>query len=80
MRLVSKTGVSPVAPFNFDATFHKPAHFPSGDNFWELGKLKTVTEKELRALKVGYRAKFIKKIDEQFAGGLIGEFDLRKKD
>ncbi|KKU74414.1 MAG: 8-oxoguanine DNA glycosylase domain protein [Candidatus Amesbacteria bacterium GW2011_GWB1_47_26] len=48
--------------------------------FWEPGRLKTVTEEELRALKVGYRAKFIKKIDEQFANGLIDEFELRKKD
>jgi len=23
--------------FHFDATFHKPAHFPSGDNDWEPG-------------------------------------------
>lgn len=29
--------IEPSAPFNFDATFHKPAHFPSGDNFWEPG-------------------------------------------
>ena len=48
--------------------------------FWEPGRLKTVTEEELRTLKVGYRAKFIKKIDEQFADGLIDEFELRKKD
>lgn len=48
--------------------------------FWEPGRLKTVTEEELRALKVGYRAKYIKKIDEQFADGLIDEFELRKKD
>lgn len=48
--------------------------------FWEPGKLKTVPEEELRTLKVGYRAKFIKKIDEQFASGLIDEFELRKKD
>ncbi len=29
--------IQPSAPFNFDATFHKPAHFPSGDNFWKPG-------------------------------------------
>ncbi len=27
----------PTAPFNFDATMHKPAHFPSADNAWEPG-------------------------------------------
>lgn len=27
----------PKAPFNFDATFHKPDHFPSGDNEWKPG-------------------------------------------
>ena len=27
----------PKAPFNFDATMHKPDHFPSSDNEWEPG-------------------------------------------
>ncbi len=27
----------PAAPFNFDATLHKPDHFPSADNHWEPG-------------------------------------------
>jgi len=27
----------PTAPFNFDATFHKPDHFTSGDNYWKPG-------------------------------------------
>jgi len=27
----------PKAPFNFDATMHKPDHFPSADNKWEPG-------------------------------------------
>ncbi len=27
----------PTSPFAFDATFHKPDHFPSTDNFWEPG-------------------------------------------
>jgi len=29
--------IQPTALFNFDATFHKPAHFSSSDNYWELG-------------------------------------------
>ena len=27
----------PKAPFNFDATMHKPDHFPSSDNEWAPG-------------------------------------------
>jgi 3-methyladenine DNA glycosylase/8-oxoguanine DNA glycosylase len=27
----------PAAPFNFDATLHKPDHFPSADNMWQPG-------------------------------------------
>lgn len=28
----------PKSPYNFDANFHKPSHFPSSDNVWEEGK------------------------------------------
>jgi 3-methyladenine DNA glycosylase/8-oxoguanine DNA glycosylase len=48
--------------------------------FWEPGGLQQVTENGLRALKVGYRARAIKKIDDQFARGVIDEYELRKKD
>lgn len=48
--------------------------------FWEPGALADVTEEELRALKVGYRAKSIKKTDECFRLGIVDEFDLRAKD
>lgn len=48
--------------------------------FWQPGGLQQVTEDELRALKVGYRAKSIKKIDDQFTSGLIDEYELRGKD
>jgi len=30
--------LKPKPPYNFDANFHKPSHFPSSDNFWEEGK------------------------------------------
>ncbi len=30
--------IKPTAPFNFDATFHKPDHFPSADNAWQPGQ------------------------------------------
>ena len=29
--------LAPTAPFNFDATFHKPDYFPTPDNHWEPG-------------------------------------------
>jgi len=48
--------------------------------FWKPGGLKKVSEEDLRALKVGYRAKSIKRIDEQFANNEINEFELRGKD
>lgn len=48
--------------------------------FWEPGAIHNVTEEELRALKVGYRAKSIKKIDACFIQNEINEFELRKKD
>ena len=48
--------------------------------FWNEGGLSKTTEEALRALKVGYRAKSIKKIDEQFAAGLIDETTLRQQD
>ena len=38
-----------------------------------------VTVDQLRALKVGYRAKSIKNIDAQFAKGEINEMELREK-
>ena len=29
--------IEPPAPFDFDATIHKPDHFPSADNLWQPG-------------------------------------------
>ena len=48
--------------------------------FWNKGDLMKVSENDLRKLKVGYRAKSIKKIDEQFGKGLIDETKLRLED
>jgi len=47
--------------------------------FWRPGGLSNATEEDLRALKVGYRAKSIKRIDDYFKNGLIDENDLRQK-
>jgi N-glycosylase/DNA lyase len=46
--------------------------------FWKPEDLENATEEELRSLKVGYRAKMIKRISESFAKGEINEFELRK--
>ncbi len=48
--------------------------------FWKPGGLKKVTEQDLRDLKVGYRAKSIKKIGDYFIQGLVNELKLRRKD
>jgi hypothetical protein len=37
LRNIETIELEPTAPFNFDATFHKPDHFTSGDNYWESG-------------------------------------------
>lgn len=37
LKKVHSIELLPTAPFNFDATFHKPDHFTSGDNEWEKG-------------------------------------------
>jgi 3-methyladenine DNA glycosylase/8-oxoguanine DNA glycosylase len=48
--------------------------------FWNPGGLQGVSEEELRTLKIGYRARFIKRIDDYFAQGLINEEELRKQE
>jgi 3-methyladenine DNA glycosylase/8-oxoguanine DNA glycosylase len=48
--------------------------------FWSPGALAQVSEDDLRALKVGYRAKSIKRIDDQFAQGLADEMAWRRLD
>ena len=47
-------------------------------SFWEAGGLEKATEQELRSLKVGYRAKSIKKTDDAFLGGAVNELEMRK--
>lgn len=37
LRQMSVIELLPSAPFHFDATMHKPDHFPSADNEWEPG-------------------------------------------
>lgn len=47
---------------------------------WLPEDLDKTTEQELRDLKIGYRAKFIKRLSEDFAKGLVDENALRKLD
>ena len=47
--------------------------------FWEPATVDRATEQELRDLKVGYRAKPIKRVTEAFASNEIDEFALRDK-
>lgn len=48
--------------------------------FWKPTVLNEVSEDELRGLKVGYRAKSLKRISGPFAKGEIDELELRNKD
>jgi len=46
--------------------------------FWKPSVMAKVSEEDLRKLKLGYRAKFLKRISEQFVNGEIDEYKLRK--
>lgn len=47
--------------------------------FWEPEAIDKATEQDLRALKIGYRAKSIKRVTAAFVRGEIDEFELRNK-
>ena len=47
--------------------------------FWEPEIVDQATEQELRGLKIGYRAKSIKRVTQAFVRKKIDEFDLRNK-
>jgi len=48
-------------------------------SFWPPTQIAESTEQTLRDLKLGYRAKYILRISEQFSKGEIDEFALRQK-
>ncbi|MBN1427575.1 MAG: DNA-3-methyladenine glycosylase 2 family protein [Anaerolineae bacterium] len=48
--------------------------------FWPPGRLASISEEDLRAIKVGYRARSIKRIDDAFASGQLDELTLRQQD
>jgi 3-methyladenine DNA glycosylase/8-oxoguanine DNA glycosylase len=47
---------------------------------WQPKDLENVSEQELRDLKIGYRAKFIKRLSQDFVEGVVDENQLRKLD
>jgi len=48
--------------------------------FWPPERLHDATEEELRVLKVGYRAKNLKRISESFVNNEVDEYKLRRLD
>jgi 3-methyladenine DNA glycosylase/8-oxoguanine DNA glycosylase len=47
--------------------------------FWEPLVVEAATEDELRALKIGYRAKSVKRVSTAFANHNVDEFELRQR-
>ena len=62
--------------------FGTPINFDSHTLFavWRPLDMRDVTEDELRALKVGYRARFIKRLSDDFANGTVDEAAIRSMD
>lgn len=65
---------------NLFTAFGKKVEFDGKifSTFWEAETIEKISEKTLRDLKLGYRAKFIKRISSQFAKGEVNEFEMRK--
>jgi len=65
---------------NLFETFGTKIKFDNKELFvyWNAVGLDNISEEELRVLKVGYRAKAIKRLSEAFARGKIDEVKLRK--
>lgn len=82
--------VVPEAPFHFDATFHKPDHFPSADNAWEPGirwqtmlwqnvplGLKFENKGTVKKPKISLKIWSQKKLDSRFLKRLRDEINYR---
>jgi 3-methyladenine DNA glycosylase/8-oxoguanine DNA glycosylase len=82
--------ITPTTPFDFDATFHKPSHFPSNDNEWKPGvrwqtwrwmntplglKFESVGTRSKPKIKVGIYSS--KKLDKDFIDSLIDEIKYK---
>jgi 3-methyladenine DNA glycosylase/8-oxoguanine DNA glycosylase len=82
--------LSPAAPYHFDATMHKPDHFPSADNDWQPGvRWQTMSwQGKLLGLKFESRGTVDQphislavwsedKLSQCFLDGLLAEIDYR---
>jgi 3-methyladenine DNA glycosylase/8-oxoguanine DNA glycosylase len=80
----------PKAPFNFDATLHKPDHFPSADNDWEPGVrwqtmlwqktplgLKFENQGTVDQPRISLSICSNKALDEEFLASLVTEIHYR---
>ena len=92
MELINKKiiEITPLAPFNFDATFHKPAHFESGDNRWQPGVrwqtflfqkeslgVKFINQGEVENPKIIVEIYSQEKLADKFVGSFIKEVSYR---
>ena len=73
-RTVQMTIAATLGRFGTKVQFDLKALFA----MWLPFDLEPVTEEYLKGLKIGYRAKFIKRLSSDFAAGKINEADLRK--
>ncbi|MFC1625777.1 DNA-3-methyladenine glycosylase family protein [Patescibacteria group bacterium] len=90
LRKIETVKIKPIAPFNFDATFHKPDHFTSGDNYWEVGirwqtwlwrektlGLKFINSGSIKKPEINIEVYYIKKLPQEFLDSLIEEIKYR---
>ena len=82
--------LNPAPPYNFDATLHKPSHFPSSDNVWEKGNywitmvwlgeylgLKLENKGTVNKPEIRLTVYSQKPLTEEFRQGLIPEIEWR---
>ena len=90
LKTVHVVELHPTAPFNFDATLHKPDHFPSADNAWQPGirwqtmlwqgqplGLKFVNCGTVAAPDVSLSIWSQDRLDREFLKSLMAEIDYR---
>ena len=90
LKKISSVEIIPIGPFNFDATFHKPDHFTSGDNYWEPGirwqawnwqgkqlGLKFVNASSMEEPRVVVEIYYQCPLDDVFVSSLIDEVRYR---
>jgi len=90
LSLENESEIIPSAPFNFDATLHKPDHFPTADNAWVPGVrwqtmrwrglplgLKFEDTGSVDAPRVRLSIWAAERLDQRFAEGLLSEISYR---